>query len=73
MVGGTVDERTRAIITELSVLATTIIVALGLWWRSVSTGEDIPNGWALLIGSAWGALLGVRELIRRTNGGKDNE
>ena len=71
------DERTKAIIIELSLLGTTIIVVLGLWWRSVSTGEDIPNGWALLIGSAWGALLGVRELIRRanggTNGGKDNE
>ena len=70
---GRVDERTKAIIIELSLLGTTIIVVLGLWWRSVSTGEDIPNGWALLIGSAWGALLGVRELIRRANGGKDNE
>ncbi len=67
------DERTKTIIVELSLLATTIVVVLGLWWRSITTGEDIPNGWALLIGSSWGALLGVRELIRRVNGRRDDE
>jgi hypothetical protein len=55
-------------IVELSLLATTIIVVLGLFIRSLITGEDIPQGWALLIGSAWGALLGVKELLKK--GGK---
>ncbi len=57
-------------IVELSLLATTIIVVLGLFIRSLITGEDIPNGWALLIGSAWGALLGVKELLKKR--GKDD-
>ena len=55
-------------IVELSLLATTIIVVLGLFIRSLVTGEDIPQGWAILIGSAWGALLGVKELLKK--GGK---
>ena len=55
-------------IVELSLLATTIIVVLGLFIRSLITGEDIPQGWAILIGSAWGALLGVKELLKK--GGK---
>jgi len=57
-------------IVELSLLATTIVVVLGLFIRSLITGEDIPHGWALLIGSAWGALLGVKELLKK--GGKGN-
>ena len=57
-------------IVELSLLATTIIVVLGLFIRSLITGEDIPQGWAILIGSAWGALLGVKELLKK--GGKGN-
>jgi hypothetical protein len=55
-------------IVELSLLATTIIVVIGLFIRSIGTGEDIPRGWALLIGSSWGALLGVKELLKK--GGK---
>ena len=55
-------------IVELSLLATTIVVVLGLFTRSLLTGEDIPRGWALLIGSSWGALLGVKELLKK--GGK---
>ena len=55
-------------IVELSLLATTIIVVIGLFIRSILTGEDIPRGWALLIGSSWGALLGVKELLKK--GGK---
>jgi len=57
-------------IVELSLLATTIVVVLGLFIRSLLTGEDIPHGWALLIGSSWGALLGVKELLKR--GGKSD-
>jgi len=57
-------------VVELSLLATTIIVVLGLFVRSLVTGEDIPQGWAILIGSAWGALLGVKELLKR--GGKSD-
>jgi hypothetical protein len=60
----------RDAIIELSLLATTIIVVLGLFIRSLITGEDIPQGWAILIGSAWGALLGVKELLKK--GGKSN-
>jgi len=57
-------------VIEFSLLATTIIVVLGLFVRSLLTGEDIPQGWALLIGSAWGALLGVKELLKK-GGGKN--
>jgi len=57
-------------IVELSLLATTIIVVIGLFIRSILTGEDIPHGWALLIGSSWGALLGVKELLKK--GGKND-
>ena len=57
-------------IVELSLLATTIIVVLGLFIRSLVTEEDIPQGWAILIGSACGALLGVKELLKR--GGKSD-
>lgn len=46
----------------------TIIVLLGLWWRTMTTGEDIPSGWGLLLGSLWGALLGIGEGLKR---GKD--
>ena len=57
-------------IVELSLLATTIIVVIGLFIRSILTGEDTPQGWALLIGSSWGALLGVKELLKK--GGKND-
>ncbi len=60
----------RRDIVELTLLATTTIVVLGLFIRSLITGEDIPQGWAILIGSAWGALLGVKELLKK--GGKGN-
>ncbi len=60
----------RRDIVELSLLATTIVVVLGLFIRSLITGEDIPQGWAILIGSAWGALLGVKELLKK--GSKQN-
>jgi hypothetical protein len=63
--------KNRDAIIELSLLATTIIVVLGLFIRSLLTGEDIPQGWALLIGSAWGALLGVKELLKK--GGRGND
>jgi len=49
-------------------LATSVLVALALLWRTLRTGEDIPGTWASLIGLVWGALLGIRELVRRGNG-----
>lgn len=49
-------------------LATSVLVALALLWRTLHTGEDIPGTWASLIGLVWGALLGIRELVRRGNG-----
>lgn len=55
---------------EVSLLAFTIVAAIGFLWRSLATGEDIPQGWAMLIGSAWGGLLGVKEIIRRFGGDK---
>jgi len=60
-------------IVELSLLATTIIVVLGLFIRSLVTGEDIPQGWALLIGSSWGALLGVKELLKKEGKGNGSD
>lgn len=48
----------------------TAIILLGLWWRTMTTGEDIPNGWGLLLGSLWGALLGVGEALKRKGGGE---
>lgn len=50
---------------KITLLIITSITALALLIRSLLTGEDIPQGWALLIGSAWGALLGIGELSDR--------
>lgn len=50
---------------KITLLIITSITALALLIRSLLTGEDIPQGWALLIGSAWGALLGIGELSNR--------
>lgn len=50
---------------KITLLIITSITALALLVRSLLTGEDIPQGWALLIGSAWGALLGIGELSNR--------
>jgi hypothetical protein len=55
-------------LAEYVLLGLTTLIGLGFFIRSVITGEDIPQGWALLIGSVWGALLGVRELIKRKGG-----
>lgn len=56
-------------LAEYVLLGFTTLAGLGFFVRSVITGEDIPRGWALLIGSVWGALLGVKELIKRKDGG----
>ena len=50
---------------KITLLIITSITALALLIRSLLTGEDIPQDWALLIGSAWGALLGIGELSNR--------
>lgn len=50
---------------KITLLTITSITALALLIRSLLTGEDIPQDWALLIGSAWGALLGIGELSNR--------
>jgi len=52
-------------IIRITLLIITSITALALLIRSLLTGEDIPQGWAFLIGSAWGALLGIGELSYR--------
>lgn len=52
-------------LVKITLLIITSITALALLIRSLLTGEDIPQGWALLIGSAWGALLGIGELSNR--------
>lgn len=49
----------------MTLLTITSLTALALLVRSLLTGEDIPQGWAFLIGSAWGALLGIGELSNR--------
>lgn len=54
---------------EITLLAFTVVAAIGFLARSLATGDDIPQGWAMLIGSAWGGLLGVKELARRFGGG----
>jgi len=54
--------------TEYVLLGFTTLAGVGFLVRSLLTGEDIPQGWALLIGSVWGALLGVRELLKRKGG-----
>ena len=56
---------------EATLLIFTVFAAIGFLVRSLATGDDIPQGWAMLIGSAWGGLLGVKELVRRF-GGKDD-
>lgn len=48
--------------SQALLLYTTLLIVLGLWVRTLITGEDIPQNWALLIGSAWGAYLGIRRL-----------
>lgn len=48
--------------SQALLLYTTLLIVLGLWVRTLITGEDIPQNWALLIGGAWGAYLGVRRL-----------
>ncbi|UZX16572.1 hypothetical protein KQ693_05950 [Thermus sp. PS18] len=55
-------------VAEYVLLAFTTLAGLGFLVRSLLTGEDIPQGWALLLGSVWGALLGVRELLKRKGG-----
>jgi hypothetical protein len=54
--------------TEYVLLSFTTLAGVGFFIRSLLTGEDIPQGWALLIGSVWGALLGVREILKRKGG-----
>ncbi len=56
---------------EITLLVVTVIVVMSLLTRSLITGEDIPQGWAMLIGSAWGGLLGIKEVVRRFGGGRD--
>lgn len=48
--------------SQALLLYTTLLIVLGLWVRTLITGEDIPQNWALLIGGAWGAYLGIRRL-----------
>lgn len=48
--------------SQALLLYATLLIVLGLWVRTLITGEDIPQNWALLIGSAWGAYLGIRRL-----------
>ena len=54
--------------TEYVLLSFTTLAGVGFLIRSLLTGEDIPQSWALLIGSVWGALLGVREILKRKGG-----
>jgi len=56
---------------EITLLVVTVIAVMSLLARSLITGEDIPQGWAMLIGSAWGGLLGIKEVVRRFGGGRD--
>lgn len=48
--------------SQALLLYATLLIVLGLWVRTLITGEDIPQNWALLIGSAWGTYLGIRRL-----------
>ncbi|ABJ91429.1 hypothetical protein YS40_035 [Thermus phage phiYS40] len=59
-------------IIRITLLTITSVTALALLIRSLLTGEDIPQGWAFLIGSAWGALLGIGELAHRLKGNSYN-
>lgn len=60
-------------IIKITLLIITSLTALALLARSLITGEDIPQGWAFLIGSAWGALLGIGELSNRIKNGKKDK
>jgi len=43
----------------------TFIASFSFFIKSLITNTDIPNGWALFLGAAWGALLGVQEFNNR--------
>lgn len=45
-------------------LYVTVLIVLGLWVRTLITGQDIPSNWAILLGGAWGGLLGLEKLIK---------
>jgi len=49
---------------EAVLLAITALASVAFLVRSLLTGEDIPSGWGLLLGSLWGALIGVESLTK---------
>jgi hypothetical protein len=43
----------------------TFIASFSFFIKTIITNSDIPNGWAVFLGAAWGALLGVQEFTSK--------
>lgn len=50
---------------QAAIVIVSIIIALALLMDSIINQKDIGTGWLSLLGLVWGAVLGVREVVKR--------